>query len=113
MPLASPVMFDPKPCPNCGHLNLQSDQTCSRCRYSLGMSWVNWLPAIISLLFALLMAGFIFFIAMPATAKAGRPNNIAYISINLTNVIFIGGAALVGAFIGWLVSKLIKSATKR
>jgi hypothetical protein len=106
-------MYNPKPCPNCGHLNLESDRTCSRCRYSLGLSWVNWLPAIVSLVFALLMAAFIFFIAMPATAKAGRPDKIAYVAINLTNVIFIGGAALLGAFLGWLVSKFIKAAGRR
>src|SRR5687767_250658 len=102
-------MYDPKPCPNCGHLCLQTDRICSRCRCSFGVSWATWLPGLTSLVFALLMAAFIFFIAMPATAKAGRPNNIAYISINLTNVIFIGGAALIGALLGWLAAKVIKA----
>jgi hypothetical protein len=91
---------------------MDTDTHCQRCGSSLSLGWVGWLPGILSALFALLMAAALLFHVIP-NAQTGRPDTSTEIALNMTSALFIGASATVGAFLGWVVTWLIKSAAKR
>jgi hypothetical protein len=101
----------PKQCPKCGQYCPQTDMVCMRCRSPLDPGWVRWLPALFSGIFTLLMVAFLIY--ANTKTRSGRLDNIAAIANNLTNVIFLGAAAALGAFVGWVLAWFMKAATRR
>jgi len=102
--------MNPKQCPNCRNLCLDTERICPRCRTSLSLGWARWLPAIMSAIFAVLMGAFLLY----AGAKTrGTPSTTTAIATNITNVIFMGGAIALGAFVGWIFSAFFKVAGRR
>ena len=102
--------MNPKQCPKCRNLCLDTERVCPRCRTALGGGWANWLPAIMSAIFAVLMGMFLLY----ANAKTrGTPSTTAAIATNLTNVIFMGAAIALGALVGWILMAFFKLAGRR
>lgn len=100
-------MYNPKPCPQCAAMCMESDARCHKCGCALSIGWVSWLPGISCALFGLLMAVFVFFYA--PKAGAGVSDKVA---TGITSMIFIGGGAIFGAVFGWVLSLLFKSANR-
>jgi hypothetical protein len=104
------MRVNPKQCPNCRHLCLDTERVCPRCRASLSLGWAAWLPAIVSAIFAVLMGAFLLY---AGSKTRGTLSTTTAIATNITNAIFMGAAIAVGAFIGWVLSAFFKAANRR